>query len=180
MGIDNEKKIFAFMEQCASCPSSQVKKENVKLSSYNSNSGYEPGKCVDYNPSTFCHNEGPEQNPFLVLEYDSPVSVPEVVVTNRADCCGQRTKNMFVTVTNMMPVKGNIAQGDTLGSFTGPGSKGQVIPIKATGEPPVGKYVVIQMRTNANEDAMLNLAEVEVVCSGSEVVDGQWGQWGDW
>merc|ERR1711874_328911 len=117
---ENEKKFRAFMKECGIYPSA-----NAQLSTVHSN--YPVENCLDGNPSTFCQNKESEQNPFLVLEYDSVISVREVVVTNRADCCGERTKNMFVTVTDKMPVQGAIAEGEILGSFTGPGNNGQVI-----------------------------------------------------
>merc|ERR1711874_856570 len=82
-------------------PCTSVTEANVQLSTDHPSrhKSYQAKNCVDGDPSTFCHNKGTEQNPFLVLEYDSPVSVPEVVVTNR-NMYGERTKNMFVTVTN--------------------------------------------------------------------------------
>jgi len=145
-----------------SCPTAQVAKI-VHLSTVHPS--YPGENCLDGNPNTFCQTrQESRQNPFLVLEYYSRVSVPEVVVTNRADCCGDRTKNMFVTVTDKMPVQGAIAEGKILGSFTGPAKRGQVITIRAKGKPPVGKYVVIQMRTNGQ----LNLAEVKVECAGCQ------------
>merc|ERR1711874_372942 len=147
--------------KCPAPPCTSVTEANVQLSTDHSSRRYLGKNCVDGDPSTFCHNKGSEQNPFLVLEYDSPVSVPEVVVTNR-NMYGERTKNMFVTVTNKKPVKGKIAEGEILGSFTGPGTNGQVITIKATGKAPVGKYVVIQMRTKG----VLSLADVKVECPG--------------
>merc|ERR1711874_152411 len=129
--------------ECPAPPCTSVTEANVQLSTDHSSRGsrYQAINCVDGDPSTFCHNKGSELNPFLVLEYDSPVSVPEVVVTNR-DGSGDRTKNMFVTVTNKKPVKGKIAEGEILGSFTGPGTNGQVITIKATGKALLGSMLL--------------------------------------
>ena len=57
-----------------------------------------------------CHTKQ-ERNPFLVVEYDNPVKVSEVKIYNRADCCGERLKNLHVIVTDQYPKVGEMAKG---------------------------------------------------------------------
>ena len=52
--------------------------------------------------------------------------------------------------------------GETLGTFAGPGKKGQVITITGS-EPITGKYVVMQLEQNFQ---VLNFNEVKVMCAG--------------
>ena len=86
---------------------------NVTLSSV-----YDPNrpawKCFDGKETGGEHEVCPtkeERYPFLVLEYDNPVKVSEVVVYNRDDCCGDRLKNLHVIVTDQYPEVGKMAEG---------------------------------------------------------------------
>ena len=45
------------------------------------------------------------------MEYDQPVSVTGVKIYNRRDCCGDRTANLAVIVTDKYPEKGEKAEG---------------------------------------------------------------------
>ena len=60
--------------------------------------------------TSICHTNT-ERYPFLVLEYDNPVKVSEVIVYNRDDCCGDRLKNLHVIVTDQYPEVGKMAEG---------------------------------------------------------------------
>merc|ERR1719187_1887591 len=121
--------------------------------------------CIDgilhsTNNFKLCHTDN-ERYPFLVLEYDQLVSVHGVKIYNRKDCCGDRTANLNVIVTDKYPEKGKKAEGTTLGTFEGPATNGQVITITSM-EPITGKYVVIQL---LKDSGIINLLEVKVLCS---------------
>ena len=60
--------------------------------------------------TNLCHTKI-ENYPFLVLLYDHPVKVFEVIVYNRDDCCGDRLKNLHVIVTDQYPEVGKMAEG---------------------------------------------------------------------
>ena len=55
----------------------------------------------------------------------------------------------------------SIFLGETLGTFVGPGTIGQVVTISSP-EPLTGKYVVIQLKEKSQT---LNINEVKVTCS---------------
>ena len=74
-----------------------------------------PGeKCIDGietgGQTSLCHTNK-EDYPFLVLEYDDPVEVSEVIVYNRDDGWGDRLKNLTVIVTDQYPEVGKPAEG---------------------------------------------------------------------
>ena len=76
------------------------------------------------------------------------------------------TKKKFQLTSNLVIFDGNINYvvflGETLGTFVGPGTIGQVVTISSP-EPLTGKYVVIQL--NHCEQAQV-LHMNEVTCSG--------------
>ena len=55
-------------------------------------------------------------------------------------------------------IKYSLYLGNTLGTFAGPGSNGQVVQITSP-EPRIGKYVVIQLE---EENGEINIKEVKV------------------
>ena len=57
--------------------------------------------------------------------------IQRVELYNRQDCCGDRTKNVFVRVADELPTSGSeiFNGGSLLGSFPGPGTNGQKITI---------------------------------------------------
>ena len=128
-----------------------------------------------------------EKYPFLALEYEDPIEVYKVIIYNRGDCCGHRLANVRVIVTDKHPyafeyyeetVKGTSTYyifkghpifpyqfqflGDILGTYEGPASTKEVIPIVSK-KPLTGKYVVIQLMSG--EPSYLSLNEVKVWCS---------------
>jgi len=124
-------------------------------SSYENYPGY---NCIDGNMKTMCHTLEGEAWPWVAVEIPRSI-VYQVRISNRADCCGDRTKNMKVWVGDQLPITAGdeYSSGRLLGTFKGPGTKGQIIGIQSkTGLQ--GRYVILQMsRTIA-----INLADIDV------------------
>ena len=105
-----------------------------------------------------CHTGSCIDNtPWLALEFPGPVMVTRVDIYNRDDHYGSRLRNVEVRLTDELPPSGDqmYTGGQLLGTFDGPGTKGQII--KMEGPAKTGRYVLIQMN---NRDC-LNLHEVE-------------------
>ena len=97
-------------------------------------------KCIDgdteghsFHDRNMCHTNG-EPSPWLAIDYGTTVTVKTVEIFNRDGCCGDRTKNVDVRVSNELPTSDNqmFSGGSLLGHFAGPGTNGQLITI--TGE----------------------------------------------
>ena len=58
--------------------------------------------CIDNNQQTKCHTKGDETWPWVAVEIP-PSRVQQVNIVNRADCCGDRTKNVKVWVGDSLP-----------------------------------------------------------------------------
>ena len=114
-----------------------------------------------------CHSQK-EYAPWLALDYgkDARVSVEKVVLFNRADGSEHRTKNVEVRLANELPTSGMkmFTGGELLGTFKGPGTRGQQIEIKSGPgwEKKSGRYIVIQMNHKGKSE-YLNLQEVFAV-----------------
>jgi len=124
-------------------------------------------KCIDgdtESPShappawNMCHTNGGERSPWLAIDYGSSVTVRRVEIFNREDCCGDRTKNVDVHVSNELPTSANqmFSGGSLLGHFAGPASNGEHIII--SGEALSGRYVIVQM--DISESDSLHFREV--------------------
>ena len=70
-----------------------------------------------------CHTKG-ERSSWLAIDYGTPVIVQRVEIFNRDDCCGGRTKNVEVWISNHLLKTRNL-----LGTFVGPAADGQLITI---------------------------------------------------
>ena len=84
------------------------------------------------NDANMCHTQEPgERSPWLAIDYGSSVTVRRVEIFNREDCCGDRTKNVDVHVSNELPTSANqmFSGGSLLGHFAGPASNGEHIII---------------------------------------------------
>ena len=77
-----------------------------------------------------CHTHN-ERAPWLAIDYGAEVTVKRVELFNREDCCGDRTRNVDVRVSNQLPTSANemFSGGFLLGHFAGPGTNGQHISI---------------------------------------------------
>ena len=85
--------------------------------------------------SSLCRTDF-DNAPWLALEFFEPVSVTRVVIYNRGDNADhllyhQRLKNVEVRVTDKLPTSGEkmFTEGELLGTFAGPGDRGQIITI---------------------------------------------------
>ena len=128
---------------------------------------FDGNKCIDGIPTgtgSLCHSKR-ELAPWLALDYgkDARVSVEKVVLFNRADGSEHRTKNVEVRLANELPASGMkmFTGGELLGTFKGPGTRGQQIEIKSGPgwEKKSGRYLVIQMN-HKHKSEYLNLQEV--------------------
>ena len=86
-----------------------------------------------------CHTQGRltgpgETAPWLAIDYGKSITVKRVDIFNRDDCCGGRTRNVDVRVSNELPTSAEkmFSGGSLFGHFAGPGTNGQLITI--TGE----------------------------------------------
>ena len=88
------------------------------------------------------------------------MNVSRVDIYNRGDNANAaaRTKNLEVRVTDELPTSDSqmYTEGQLLGTFQGPGTKGQIIRVESSAK--TGRYVLVQM----NNSDCLNLHEVEV------------------
>ena len=116
--------------------------------------------------ASMCHSNCSTNTPWLALEFSGQVNVTRVDIYNRVDnsITAARLKNVEVRLTEELPTSDDqmYTGGELLGTFKGPGTKGQTI-IKVDGNAPkIGRYVLIQM----NHRNCLNLYEVEVFGQG--------------
>ena len=96
------------------------------------------GNCIDGDTSSdtrgghhhMCHTNK-ERAPWIAIDYGTSVAVERVEIFNRGDCCGQRTRNVEVRISDTLPTSGSrmFTGGTVLGRFTGPASNGQHITI---------------------------------------------------
>ena len=135
---------------------------------------FDGNKCIDgitAGTGSLCHSKR-ELAPWLALDYgkDARVSVEKVVLFNRAGYDlwqgWQRTKNVEVRLANELPTSGMkmFTGGELLGTFKGPGTRGQQFEIKSGPgwEKKSGRYLVIQMNHKGKPE-YLNLQEVFAV-----------------
>ena len=135
---------------------------------------FDGNKCIDgitAGTGSLCHSKK-ELAPWLALDYgkDARVSVEKVVLFNMAEGDSEpiwhRTKNVEVRLANELPTSGKkmFTGGELLGTFKGPGTRGQQIEIKSGPgwEKKSGRYLVIQMNHKGKPE-YLNLQEVFAV-----------------
>jgi len=152
-------------------PGVELKPVGATLSStLQNNNNFGAAKCIDGNTegpdegvsdgasADFCHTEE-EPTPWLAIDYGTAVTVQRVEIFNRRQCCGDRTRNVDVRISDVLPTSGSqmFSGGTLLGSFAGPGTDGKMIPI--SGQAASGRFVIVQM--NNGNDVPLNLKEVK-------------------
>ncbi|XP_071172918.1 uncharacterized protein [Mytilus edulis] len=114
-------------------------------------SKFAANKAVDGVENTFTHTKN-QNNPYWSVDLGKTVSVKQINIINRKDCCGNRLKNIAVTVgVNLNKMK-------HCSNFKGPGKNGQVIVLTCK-TPISGRYVKI-LRSGKG---YLSLAEVQVI-----------------
>ena len=92
---------------------------------------YVAGYCIDGDTGgTICHT-GRDAAPWIAIDYGTRVIVERVELFNRADCCGERTRNVDVRISDELPTSGSqmFSGGTLLGHFAGPATNGQHIII---------------------------------------------------
>ena len=111
-------------------------------STLQNNNNFGAAKCIDGNTegpdegvsdgasADFCHTEE-EPTPWLAIDYGTTVTVQRVEIFNRRQCCGNRTRNVDVRISDELPTSGSqmFSGGTLLGSFAGPATDGQQITI---------------------------------------------------
>merc|ERR1712061_310560 len=122
---------------------------------------YGAANCIDgvINPAnrSICHTSE-TATPWIAIDYGTSVTVERVEIFNRHHCCGSRTKNVDVRISNELPTSETqmFSGGTLLGHFAGPGTDGQHIGI--SGQAASGRYVIVQMD---NGGLPMNLDEVK-------------------
>ena len=87
--------------------------------------------CIDGTVAgTLCHT-GNDATPWLAIDYGTSVTVHRVEIFNRQDCCGERTRNVDVRISDELPTSDSqmFSGGTPFGHFAGPGTDGQHIII---------------------------------------------------
>ncbi|CAC5358024.1 unnamed protein product [Mytilus coruscus] len=114
-------------------------------------SKYAASKAVDGKEKTFTVTKN-ENNAYWSVDLRKTVNVKQINIINRKDCCGNRLKNIVVTV-------GQNPHGMKLcNNFKGPGKTGQIIMITCK-RPIAGRHVKLLRRGKG----FLTLAEVQVI-----------------
>ena len=100
--------------------------------------GFGAGNCIDGDTETvhpgvnaMCHTKRNEATPWISIDYGTRVIVDRVEIFNRLDCCGNRTRNVDVRISDELPTSADqmFSGGTLLGHFAGPGTDGQHIII---------------------------------------------------
>ena len=104
------------------------------------NSDFEAEKCIDGDTDGpdavpgvggfICHTEE-EPTPWIAIDYGATVTVQRVEIFNRRQCCGNRTRNIDVRISDELPASGihMFSGGHLLGHFPGPATEGQLLTI---------------------------------------------------
>lgn len=97
---------------------------------------YGAANCIDGNVAgTSCHTAN-DRHPWLALDYGKTFAIQTVQIFNRHDCCGARTRNVEVRVSEELPAPATTTDnqkfsgGSLLGTFPGPGTDGHYIIIR--------------------------------------------------
>ena len=82
------------------------------------------------NNGNMCHSLN-EPAPWIAVDYGTEVTVERVEIFNRLYCCGERTKNVDIRISNQLPTSGSqmFSGGIFFGHFSGPATDGQHITI---------------------------------------------------
>jgi len=115
--------------------------------------------CIDGDTTSnkICSTRGGESYPWITVVIPRSI-VRKVRITNR-NSYGDRMKNMKIWVGKELPstTKVEYTGGALLGTFSGPGTNGQVVEMTSKTEVK-GTHVVVQME----KTLLINLAEIEV------------------
>ena len=125
---------------------------------------YDATKFIDGKKDTFFASDGnSEMNPWIQVELKEIGVVDRITIFNRKDCCGERAKNMRVTVGFTKFTKGmnplDLPKDEICATYKGPGKNGETISIDCKAAMR-GQYVSFQLVQDTK--AILNLAEIEI------------------
>ncbi|VDI00764.1 Hypothetical predicted protein [Mytilus galloprovincialis] len=96
-----------------------------------------------------------ESNPYWWVDIGSSCMVKLIKIYNRRDCCGQRLRNLEVSIGM------SLSSMQVCGYYKGPGSNGEMIPISCR-EPIEARYVKVMIKDENTLDTILNFAEIQV------------------
>ena len=101
--------------------------------------------CLERN-GPMCHTRK-EPAPWLALRFEGLVEIKSVVLYNRKDGHGSRTRNVEVRLTETRSIPGDqmFRGGHLIGKLEGPGQNGEEIKIEVTSKEN-GRFVLIQMK----------------------------------
>jgi len=138
-------------------PDTEITPLDAKMSSIFNNAI--AAYCIDGSTTNYkmCHTAGKETYPWVTLVIPRSI-VRKIRITNRKDREEDRMKNMKIWVGKEFPSTTDVEYtgGALLGTYKGPGTKGEVVEITSkTGVE--GTHVVVQMETD-----YINLLEIEV------------------
>ncbi|XP_063442671.1 uncharacterized protein LOC134722967 [Mytilus trossulus] len=114
-------------------------------------SRFAASKAIDGEENTFTHTKW-QYYPYWSVDLGKTVSVEQIKITNRKNCCGKRLQNIEVTVGQ------NRHKMKHCSNFKGPGKNGQLVVLSCK-TPISGRYVKILKRVKG----ILSLAEVQVI-----------------
>ena len=135
-----------------------------------------PEKCIDgiidnlgdfWHPNFSLCATRTQRAPWLAIDYGEgvKVSVEEVVLYDRVDCCIGRTRNIEIWLADKIPTSGEQKFSDGKMLATLPGAvhaddhgRGIVIHSRSGWENKFGRFLIIQI--NAEKGTILNLREV--------------------
>ena len=122
-------------------PSVELQPVTATLSStYHDN--YRAAFCIDGNThdrhGSICVTNG-ERMPWIAIDYGTRVIIETVEIFNRLSCCGDRTRNIDVRISDELPTTGSerFPLGTLFGHFAGPGTDGQHIIISGRKQPKI-------------------------------------------
>ena len=115
------------------------------------------GKAVDGSRNSYfddrsCTHTEYQTDPWWMVDLGEVIEVGRIIIQNRGDCCGERLRNIIITVAVSKDLN-----GDECGRFPGPGDTDQLIEINCA-QGIQGQFVRIKM----DGYGVLSLCEVEV------------------
>jgi len=129
---------------------------------------FSASKCIDGDTEgpddghgvDMCHTNFYDRTPWIAIDYGKTVTVQRVEIFNRVACCGDRTKNVDVRISDELPTSGSqmFSGGTLFGHFPGPATNGEHIVISGQREMS-GRYLIVQIN-NGESATPLNLKEV--------------------
>ncbi len=84
-------------------------------------SGHAPEDALDRNENTICHNDRGAIHPWFQLDFGSQKTISQIELKNRANCCGDRFRNVGFFVTDTPAVADQLPTGPQCGTYAGPG-----------------------------------------------------------